>query len=512
MNQPDRESTDVDVVVVGGGPAGSTVASFVAKQGGRVLLLEKETFPRYQIGESLLPSTTQWICGLLGVADEVEAAGFQTKTGGTFLWGASPKPWSFTFATASHRGRHAFQVERMKFDKILLDNARRLGVDVREQCAVKDVVSDPDRVRGVTYTDAGGAEHTVTARFVVDASGNSSRIRRHVGGTRELAEYFRNIAVFGYFEGGKRMDPPLRGNILCAAFGGGWFWYIPLTDELTSVGAVVPADMVDKIQQDREAALTQFIGESPMISDFLTDARRVTEGPYGEVRVRKDYSYSNTRFWRPGMALVGDAACFVDPLFSTGVYLATYSGLLAARSINSVLAGQVEEQRAFAEAEFRHRREYNLYYEFLKAVYDTHQDETSYFWTAKKLTGGTASEADSFSYLTAGLGAGEYTPVDGGPGAPDAAARSRGRGPDEDAAMRAFWQGRTEEFTTEHHPDPNHLRLDDGNHQRLLRTIEEGWRARPDRLTVSGDSMYWQEPEPEPEPETAISAPAPGAG
>lgn len=506
MNPPDRESTDVDVVVVGGGPAGSTVASFVAMRGGRVLLLEKESFPRYQIGESLLPSTTQWICGLLGVADEVESAGFQTKTGGTFLWGASPRPWSFTFATDSHRGRHAFQVERMKFDKILLDNARRVGVDVRERCSVRDVVADPERVRGVRYTDADGVERTVTAKFVVDASGNTSRIRRHVGGARELAEYFRNIAVFGYFEGGKRMDPPLRGNILCAAFGGGWFWYIPLSDELTSVGAVVPAEMADKIQRDREGALTRFIAESPMISDYLSDARRVTEGPYGQVRVRKDYSYSNTRFWRPGMALVGDAACFVDPLFSTGVYLATYSGLLAARSINSVLSGRVDERRAMAESEFRHRREYNLYYEFLKAVYDTHQDETSYFWTAKKLTGSSASESDSFSYLTAGLGAGEYTPLDGGAGAAEPAQRSRVRGPDEDAAMRAFWEGRTEEFTTGHHPDPNHLQLGDGNHRRLLRTIQDGWRARPDRLTVSADSLYWQEPE------STVSASAPEAG
>ncbi|WP_369200076.1 tryptophan 7-halogenase [Streptomyces sp. PU-14G] len=508
MNPSDQEATDVDVVVVGGGPAGSTVASFVAMRGGRVLLLEKEAFPRYQIGESLLPSTTQWICGLLGVAEEVESAGFQTKTGGTFLWGASPQPWSFTFATDSHRGRHAFQVERMKFDKILLDNARRVGVDVRERCTVRDVLAGPERVGGVRYTDADGVEHTVTARFTIDASGSGSRIHRHTGGTRELAEYFRNIAVFGYFEGGKRMDPPLRGNILCAAFAGGWFWYIPLSDELTSVGAVVPAAMADKIQKDRGAALEQFIDQSPMISEYLRDARRVTEGPYGQVRVRKDYSYSDTRFWRPGMALVGDAACFVDPLFSTGVYLATYSGLLAARAINSVLSGRVDERRAFTESEFRHRREYDLYYEFLQSVYDTHQDETSYFWTAKKLTGSTASESDSFSYLTAGMGAGEYTSPDDGPDASGAAPRSRVRGPDEDSAMRAFWQGRTEEFTTSNHPDPNHLRLDAEKHERLLRTIEAGWRSRPDRLTVSADSMYWEEPEPEP----PLSGAAPDAG
>jgi halogenation protein CepH len=501
----DVNSANFDVVVVGGGPGGSTLASFVAMQGHRVLLLEKETFPRYQIGESLLPSTTQWICGLLGVTEELEAAGFQVKTGGTFLWGASPEPWSFTFATQSHRGRHAYQVERMKFDQILLSRARKLGVEVRENCMVHDVIAGPERVRGVRYTDAGGQEHSVTASFVVDASGNQSRIHRAAGGSREVAEYFRNIALFGYFTGGKRMPAPRSGNIICAAFSGGWFWYIPLSDTLTSVGAVVPASMAAKVQGNREQALAQLISESPLISEYLADACRVTEGPYGQIRVRKDYSYCSTRFWNPGIALIGDAACFVDPLFSTGVYLATYSGLLTARSINSVLVGRVEEERAFAESEFRHRREYRLYYEFLRAVYDTHVDETSYFWAAKKLSRAASSVSDAFSNLTGGLAPGEFNADGGSPDAglradPGPGAESRNgtrrsrRGPDEDTSNNEFWQGRLVEFTTDSSGDPHHLKLEGDNQERLRQTIEAVWQEHPDRLVVSADGMHWAEP------------------
>ena len=160
------------------------------------------------------------------------------------------------------------------------------------------------------------------------------------GAVRQYSEFFRSLALFGYFEGGKRLPAPNSGNILSCAFDSGWFWYIPLSPTLTSVGAVVRREMASKIQGDPEEALMALIAECPMISDYLRDAKRVTEGQYGELRVRKDYSYANTRFWCPGMVLIGDAACFVDPIFSSGVHLATYSALLAARSINSVLAGR----------------------------------------------------------------------------------------------------------------------------------------------------------------------------
>ena len=237
---------EFDVVVVGGGPAGSTLAALVALQGHQVLVLEKETFPRYQIGESLLPSTIHGICQLTGAADELAKAGFMRKRGGTFKWGANPEPWTFSFSVSPRMSgptSFAYQVERSKFDEILLRNAARAGATVREGVAVTDVIADEERVHGVRYQDADGAAREVRARYVVDASGNKSRLYHQVGGTRKYSEFFRSLALFGYFEGGKRMPEPNRGNILCVAFDSGWFWYIPLSDTLTSVGAVVRREM-----------------------------------------------------------------------------------------------------------------------------------------------------------------------------------------------------------------------------------------------------------------------------
>jgi halogenation protein CepH len=436
-------STDaeVDVVVVGGGPCGSTVSTLVAMQGHRVLLLEKERFPRYQIGESLLPATVHGICRLLGVSEDLEQAGFMTKRGGTFRWGANPEPWTFAFSISSKfagPASTAYQVERMRFDQILLDNARRHGVQVREEHAVANVIEEDGRVCGVTYTDAAGVGHAVRCHYVVDASGHLSRIHTRVGGRRRYSEFFRNLALFGYFVGGKRLPAPNQGNILAAAFGSGWFWYIPLTDQLTSVGAVLMPEALDRVQGDREQALLGLIAECPLIAEYLAGASRVTSGPYGEIRVRKDYSYIQERFWRPGLVLAGDAACFIDPVFSSGVHLATYGGLLAARSINTALRARADGARAddgaaapdggdedgagstvgetacFEEFEVRYRQEYARFHDFLVAFYDMHADEQSYFWKAKKVTGNVGSELESFVELVGGGSSHEGALVDAG--------------------------------------------------------------------------------------------------
>jgi halogenation protein CepH len=401
---------EFDVLVAGGGPGGSTLAALVAMQGHRVLILEKEKFPRYQIGESLLPSTIHGICRLTGAADALMRAGFTRKRGGTFQWGSNPEPWTFSFAVSpkmAGKTSFAYQVERMKFDQILLDNARRAGAEVREQCSVTDVIDDGERVRGVRYTDADGKARTATARYVVDASGNKSRLYHAVGGKRQYSDFFRNLALFGYYEGGKRLPEPNEGNILCVAFDSGWFWYIPLSPTLTSVGAVVRRELADKVQGNPEEAIQGLIGECPRIGEYLKGATRVTTGEYGQLRVRKDFSYHQTKFWRPGMVLIGDAACFVDPVFSSGVHLATYSALLAARSINSDLAGVVDEKTAFGEFEARYRREYGVFYEFLTAFYDMHASAESYFWAARKVTQDTHSELEAFVDLVGGMSSGE---------------------------------------------------------------------------------------------------------
>ena len=400
-----------DVAVIGGGPGGSTVASLTAMEGHKVLLLDKDVFPRYQIGESLLPSTVHGICAMLGVRDEIEKAGFMLKRGGTFKWGTSPDPWTFAFAISQKMAgptSFAYQVERMKFDTILLKNAERLGVNVRQGHRAVEVFREGDRVAGVRYLDPDGNLQEAKAKFVVDASGHTGKLHDAVGGRREYSPFFRNLALFGYFTGGRRLPKPNSGNILCVAFDSGWFWYIPLTDELTSVGAVVRRDMAAKVQGDSEAALTALIEECPMIKDYLAEAKRVTEGPYGQIRVRKDYSYDRTALWSPGMVLVGDAACFIDPVFSSGVHLATYGALLAARSINTTLSGLIDEKSCFDEFEARYRREFSLFRDFLIAFYQMNQNEESYFWQARKVTEHHGSIAEAFVELVGGVSSSDF--------------------------------------------------------------------------------------------------------
>jgi halogenation protein CepH len=394
-----------DAVVIGGGPGGSTAATLIAKDGHRVLLLEKERFPRYQIGESLLPSTVHGIGALLGVTGELAAAGFPVKRGGTFRWGANPEPWTFTFALSrrlAESSSTAYQVERQRFDQILLDNARRCGVAVREEHEVVSLLRDGGRVTGVRFRDATGREGEARAPYVVVAAGNTGRLNQGIG-VRELSPFFRNVALFGYFEGGRRLPAPDTGNILCAAFDTGWFWYIPLSGTLTSVGAVVARDRAGDIRRDPEAAMRRYIEACPIIAGNLADAHRVRAGMYAPLRVRTDYSYANSVFWNPGVVLVGDAACFVDPVFSTGVHLATYGGLLAARSINTRLRGGLSDDAAFGEFERRYRREYDLFYEFLQSMYDQNRDESSYFWQARRLLGAPTSDAEAFAELVAGV-------------------------------------------------------------------------------------------------------------
>lgn len=402
MTVPTTES--FDVIVIGGGPGGSTAASFVAMQGHRVLLLDRDTFPRHQIGESLLPATVHGICAMLGLTEELAAANFPRKRGGTFRWGSSPEPWTFTFAKNTDApGGFAYQVERERFDKMLLDNSRRKGVDVREGHLVNEIVFEHGRATAVRFTDPDGQEREARARFIVDAGGNRAQKYNGEVGERIYSKFFQNVALYGYFEHGKRLPAPNQGNILSCAFKDGWFWYIPLSDTLTSVGAVVSREAAKQMQDGHEEAYASFIQSCPLISEYLANATRVEEGPYAGLRLRKDYSYCHTRFWSPGMVRIGDAACFIDPVFSSGVHLATYSALLAARSINTSLANSALEDACFSEFERRYRREYGNFYQFLVAFYDMHQDADSYFWTARKILGTEERANEAFVRLIAGV-------------------------------------------------------------------------------------------------------------
>ena len=224
------------IIVIGGGPAGSCVSTLLARRGYPVMLLERERFPRAHVGESLLPASIP-ILEDLGALDAVERAGFVVKRGATMVWGTDRQPWSWYFSETNASNPHSYQVWRPEFDAILLHNARRAGVDVREGCSAT----------GVIFDDAGTAvavrcdETTLPAQFVVDASGQGGLLARQLG-LRQWDDFFRNLAVFAYYQGGERLPGPDDGNILIESQPGGWLWNIPLREGWSSVGAVVDAE------------------------------------------------------------------------------------------------------------------------------------------------------------------------------------------------------------------------------------------------------------------------------
>lgn len=367
-----------DVVVIGGGPAGSVTATLLADAGHRVLVFERERFPRYHIGESLLSATLP-ILDAIGATPLIERHGFLRKPGGTFLWGRRAEPWSFFFREDPGGRPYAFQVVRAEFDQLLLENARAHGADVREEHAVTDVdTSGPDPM--VTVRAGDGTEIRIAPRFVVDASGQSALLGR-ARDYRRFDDFFKNLAIFGYFRGAERLPGELANHILSAAFGDGWFWYIPLHDGTMSVGAVVDAKTWAKhAAADPDGTYRALIGRCPAIATRLATAQLVSP-----IRVIRDYSYTSTRFSGRGWLLAGDAACFVDPVFSTGVHLACLAGFLGARAIDAILRGRLDESTALRAYEETYRGAFERYLRFLYFFYDHNEDPESYFWTARRL-------------------------------------------------------------------------------------------------------------------------------
>ncbi|MFN8544690.1 MAG: NAD(P)/FAD-dependent oxidoreductase [Candidatus Binatia bacterium] len=389
-----------DVVVIGGGPAGSVSATLLADAGHRVLVLERDRFPRYHIGESLLSATLP-ILDAIGATPAIERHGFLRKPGGTFQWGRQREPWSFWFREDPGGRPYAFQVVRSEFDQLLLDNARAHGADVREEHAVTAIDTDgPTPVVHARGRD--GAELRLTPRFVVDASGQAALIGRSRQ-LRRFNEFFKNLAVFGYFRGAERLPGELANHILSAAFADGWFWYIPLHDDTMSVGAVVDAKRWAKATAaDPEHTYRGFIARCPAIADRLRAATLVSP-----IHIIRDYSYTSTQFFGRGYLMAGDAACFIDPVFSTGVHLACLAGFLGSRTIDGILSGSLDETEALRAYDETYRGAFERYLRFLYFFYDHNEDPDSYFWTARRILDHSPTELsmrEAFVRLISGGG------------------------------------------------------------------------------------------------------------
>jgi halogenation protein CepH len=377
------ETRAVDVAVIGGGPAGSTTAALLARRGFEVLLLEREVFPRDHVGESLLPATLQ-VLDEIGVLGAVEAEGFVKKWGATMVWGRESEPWSWYFKETNRTYPHAYQVWRPRFDEILLDHAKKEGAQVAQGADVKRVLREGQRVCGLGYTSAEGADHQVAARMVVDASGQAAFLAREFH-LREWDPFFRNLAVYGYFEGADRLPHPDQGNIFLESYENGWMWTIPLNAGLSSVGAVVDREFGATGIRDRglERFFEEQIAATARTCELLGPATRA-KGPVAA----RDWSYCAKRFVGDGYVLVGDAACFVDPLFSTGVHLAVSAGYLAAAYVDAGLRDASIMAAAGSAYANLYRTQYRHFHQLAKLFYSGNRTVESYFWDARRLVGG----------------------------------------------------------------------------------------------------------------------------
>jgi flavin-dependent dehydrogenase len=325
----DTIQNESDVVVIGGGPAGATVSTLLAQRGLRVQLFERERFPRYHIGESLIPET-YWVFERLGMLEKLRASGFVEKRSVQFVSSSGKQSAPFYFwDNKPHESSQTWQVVRSEFDRLMLENAREHGVLVHEGVRVRDVLMEDERAVGIEVQAGKSKVHEVRARVVVDASGQTGVLMNKLG-LRLWDPLLDKGAIWSYWNGAYREIDRAEGAtlVLQTADRKGWFWYIPLHDDRTSVGVVKPFDDLFRGRGSHEQVFLEEVEHCPAVRERLAGAQRAT-GYFAT----KDYSYRSTKCAGDGWVLVGDAFGFLDPLYSSGVMLALKSGELAADAI-----------------------------------------------------------------------------------------------------------------------------------------------------------------------------------
>ncbi len=326
-----------DVIVVGGGPGGSSAASFLADGGLRVGLFEREAFPRFHVGESLMPAT-MLLLQQLGAREAVETAGFQVKYGACFIDQTIGQEQTFYFLSGRPWPNYTYQVPRAEFDTILLDNARKHGVEVLQPATVESVTFAPDGI-SVSVSE-GGVSRIVHAAVLVDASGRDGFLAGRIGRRTQIPNLGK-VALFAHFKGAARRRGREEGNIRIYVGDEGWFWWIPLAGDLTSVGSVLHARTVRAARGSVEELYLETIRRCPPVAEGLAAATRVTP-----LHRASNFAYTNEPIVGDRFVAVGDAVAFVDPIFSGGVLIALRSGQLAAEAIlRAFAAGDLRAQR-----------------------------------------------------------------------------------------------------------------------------------------------------------------------
>jgi flavin-dependent dehydrogenase len=322
----------VDVVVMGGGPAGTTVATLAQRRGKRCLVLEGSRHPRYHIGESLIPHTYGTL-ERLGLLPKLRASHFPKKYSVRFVSpaGVESDPFYFYETIPGDRAQ-TWQVERSEFDQLCLDNARESGVEIRMAERAEQVLLDGDRAVGVRVRDELGESYEVAARVVVDATGRTTLIGNQLG-LKEPVPGLRKSSIWSYYRGGKRLEGIDGGETTVFMIEDrGWFWYIPLPDDIVSVGIVASPEYLFGQGNDIDAAFLREVDKCAPLRARLENAVRTTK-----IRGIRELAYRNRQFAGDGWVMVGDAAAFLDPIYSSGLFLALGSAELAAGCIVDAL-------------------------------------------------------------------------------------------------------------------------------------------------------------------------------